>query len=110
MLIVLSYSMAFLVSLALESDPTELVYSQQDMRSHLSICLETATLNTFPTIKRRRTVNKVTKEEECALYCYCRMPDDHNEMVQCELCNEWFHWHCVTNYSPGSNWSCSKCE
>ena len=96
------YSMAILHHLALGCDPTELVYNQPDLRPHLTRCLESSTL----TLKHRKPSNSVSRVEKCIVYCYCRMPDDHTKMVQCD---EWHHIHCVADYVQGESWFCSKC-
>ena len=75
------YSMATMLTLVLGDDPTELVYNQQDMRPHLIQCLGSSTLSPFPALRHRKPVNKVVRIEKCTIYCYCRMPDDHSEMV-----------------------------
>ena len=105
------YSIAMLVDLALGTDPTELVYNQTELRPHLAMCLESVTVTPFPTLKHRKPANKVSKVEECSVYCYCRMPDDHREMVQCDKCNNWYHCHCVTDHvTEALKWFCSGCS
>lgn len=41
----------------------------------------------------------------------CPQPDD-NQMVQCDECDEWFHFECVgvTNTVQDRPWSCRKCK
>ena len=34
------------------------------------------------------------------LYCFCKQPDDGTLMIQCDVCDEWFHGRCV-NITPG---------
>jgi hypothetical protein len=29
------------------------------------------------------------------LYCICRSADETRQMIECEKCNEWFHFDCV---------------
>ena len=102
--------MATALNLALGNDPTEVVYNQPDLRPHLVKCLESATISPFPSLKTRNPANNVTRVEECTIFCYCRMPDDHTEMIQCDNCDNWFHCHCVDDYKENLNWFCSNCE
>ncbi|XP_058456811.1 uncharacterized protein LOC131434173 [Malaya genurostris] len=48
-------------------------------------------------------------ESNCAA---CDRPDTVDEMVQCDRCNEWWHYSCVGVTSSVSEraWSCSKCN
>ena len=103
------YAMAIVLDLASGTDPTEVVYTQPDMRPHLVKCFESKNLSTFPTLKHRKPANKVIRVENCTVYCYCRMPDDHKEMVQCDNCGQWFHCHCVKDYVPNLDWFCLQC-
>ena len=103
------YSMATVLTLASGGDPTQVVYNQPDMRPHFVSCLESKLLSPFPTLKHRKPASKVVKIEKCAVYCYCRMPDDHKEMVQCNDCREWFHCHCV-DYVKNLEWLCLACK
>ena len=34
------------------------------------------------------------------LYCFCKQPDDGTIMIQCDVCDEWFHGRCV-GITPG---------
>lgn len=90
-------------------DPTQVVYNQLDMRPHLVMCFESKILSAFPTLKHRKPASKVIRIEKCKIYCYCRMPDDHKEMVQCDKCGEWFHCHCVNDYDTNLDWFCLGC-
>ena len=42
-------------------------------------------------IKKKKTLLKQNKE----VFCICRSPDDGRLMIQCQLCLEWFHHHCI---------------
>ncbi|KAJ9155551.1 Set1 complex component spp1 [Pleurostoma richardsiae] len=35
------------------------------------------------------------EESDHGPYCICRGPDDHRWMIQCEVCEDWFHGECV---------------
>ena len=38
---------------------------------------------------------KRIQEQAKEIFCICRQPDDGTLMVQCEICLEWFHCHCL---------------
>ena len=101
---------AVLTSLALDQDPTTVVYDQEAMCPHLNTCFETKKIVPFPALKHRRPANKVAKIEECILHCYCRLPDDGYEMVCCDQCDEWYHKACVDDpYCKDGSWLCTHC-
>lgn len=41
----------------------------------------------------------------------CDKPDNM-DMVQCDICDKWFHFNCVgvTQEISGYEWSCQECE
>ena len=42
------------------------------------------------------------------VFCSCRMPATYGDMVQCGLCEQWFHIKCVGLHSlPSSAEECS---
>ncbi|KAI8874116.1 hypothetical protein GQ42DRAFT_175987 [Ramicandelaber brevisporus] len=53
------------------------------------------------------------EEDANAVYCICRKSDDGTPMVQCEECQEWFHFSCVKlRRAPPANrpWKCPSCR
>ena len=56
------------------------------IRQHLAKCLSDCRLSRFPVIDGER---------KC-VFCTCRMPErDGDKMVQCDMCEGWFHPHCL---------------
>ena len=107
------YAIATLTCLALNVDPTSVVFDQEQLRTHLIRCLEKEEISEFPVIKRRRPASRVTKIEICLVYCYCRLPDNEEKMVLCEKCEEWFHLDCIDTPdlpSCDSSWYCATCK
>ncbi|KAK0394020.1 hypothetical protein QR680_000530 [Steinernema hermaphroditum] len=45
------------------------------------------------------------------LYCICRGPHGDRDMVQCEKCEEWYHWDCIgfTQEQADDDFCCAKC-
>ena len=35
------------------------------------------------------------QEDDGKLYCECQRPWQGRFMIQCDYCDEWFHWACV---------------
>jgi hypothetical protein len=46
-------------------------------------------------------------------FCYCREMTDSGDMVQCDTCDEWYHFRCLglPKHSPilECNWICPPC-
>ena len=57
---------------------------------------------------------KVIKNNLKVTYCICKKGDDGRVMIQCELCLDWFHHHCL-NLSQSKarkldNFVCGACK
>ena len=112
------YAIATMVCLAFGDDPTTVVFDQSMLRSHLGECYTKKHLEPFPVIKKRRTMQKVINEQQCAIYCMCRLPDHYGSMmIQCDQCENWFHTTCITSdtlsqgpQSQNSKWYCLNCQ
>ena len=86
------FAIAFATALAHGCNPGS--YDQQNMRQHLSRCLQNKKMEMFE--KTRRTgMRKIIKTVDfLEVYCTCRMPEISGmDMVQCCKCNEWYHMH-----------------
>ena len=70
------YAIATLTCLALEIDPVSVVFDQEQLRTHMIMCMEKGEISAFPVTKRRRPASRVTKTEICLVYCYCKLPDN----------------------------------
>ncbi|KAL4472243.1 hypothetical protein ABPG72_013876 [Tetrahymena utriculariae] len=48
------------------------------------------------------------------VYCVCQKVDTSDDMVYCDLCNDWYHYNCVKftqkNDNQDSNYRCTMCE
>jgi len=104
------FSIAYCTALAHEQDPSGIVFNQSVMRQFLVKCLEEKKMVPFPQVRPKR-LGKPLKVA-VNIYCYCRMPDDGNRMVECSRCRKWYHMNCI-----GSNasvmklkWYCRHCE
>ena len=63
------------------------------MREHLIKCLEGLEMQPFPVIRDRRI--GAASSLKIDVYCYCRSPNDGTQVVQCNMCKDWFHLNCL---------------
>jgi len=107
------HAVAMLASLLLGQDPTTIVYSTEELCLHLTKILEEKKISLFPTIKTRKHATRVTRVEECHIYCICRLPDcGQEDMICCDHCDEWFHSTCLNIFNVslcGDKWYCNDC-
>ena len=87
------YALAMLTCLLLNTDPTTIVFESDKMRPHLVQILQCGKVSVFPIRKHRQPVEKVLRNQEIQIYCYCRLPDwaHDSAMVCCDSCHNWFH-------------------
>ena len=108
------FAIAFATALAYGENPTQYLFVQSEMRSHLTMCLERGQMTMFP-FKKLRKVEKVVKTmEKVRIYCSCHMPDLPNtKWIECTKCKEWYHaTSCVvvpkTAFKSKVPWFCLK--
>ena len=102
------YALAFLTDLCHGINPNTRVYaSAQELRKHLIYCFEQGTMSLFPSTAS--STLEPPSSVMLPIYCLCRMPfvlehltakkqvpkDEDTEMIQCDLCNNWYHHSCV---------------
>ena len=75
------------------NDPSDVSFDQEKMRQHLVQCLEKGRLEAFPRQLNTARFNK-RQTYDIELFCYCSMPECWDDMLQCELCEEWLHMTC----------------
>ena len=63
---------------------------------------------------KKREIKEEDEEELDDYICpQCTKPDDGTPMIQCDKCDEWFHWQCVgilTEPKADTNWMCTFCK
>ena len=108
------FAIAFAYELAVGNLPVhEVRFDQKKMRSHLLSCFEKRELTHFPQARRQpaaqpRQHNNVT----IATLCECKLPEEYDNMILCDLCGKWFHFGCVgydTSISISNEWLCRLC-
>ena len=101
------YAIALSTALTFGIDPTTLHFYQEDMRSHLTECLEKKIMKLFPVLKTRRRAKRVSKTVTIFICPKCKRTDDGTKIVQCQSCNMWYHNTCVLEYNDDEDWYCS---
>ena len=80
------------------------------MKQHIHSCFENRKLTPFP--RASKTGNcSVRNFINIKFYCMCKMPESHDNMVQCETCLSWFHFKCNSyKDTDQSQWVCDECN
>ena len=101
------YAVAFLTDLCHRLDPASCQYaSSKELRQHLIECFEEGRMSPFPSTSRSKGRPMI---KDLHIYCHCRLPyvlehkmkrevqaDEDKHMIQCDLCNNWYHITCVS--------------
>lgn len=106
------FSIAYAYHAARGDDVSQLHFHQAAMREHLVTCFEQEELSPFPLAEHtaRRVVCR-SKHLFVHTYCVCGMPESFDsEMVQCEVCEGWFHFKCMHIRTAPEHWSCNTCN
>ena len=104
------FAIAFAYELANGNDPSDVSFDQGKMRQHLVQCLEKGRLEAFPRQLNTARFNK-RQTYDIGLFCYCSMPECWDDMLQCDLCEEWLHMACEgLKTAPKGEWLCSVCR
>lgn len=90
------FALAFATSLCHGENPSETMYIQHEMRSHLKKCLINRVMTLFPKRSRKRCSTHPL-QMEFNIYCYCRQPQS-GRMIMCDQCHEWFHKACQVQH------------
>jgi hypothetical protein len=95
-------------------------YKIEEMREHLTLCLENGKMYPFPKEEQKTRssaftgIPRVVKLEKRR--CVCGMPDFIDDIIGCEnrKCNRWYHLRCVgisrKRSITGWKWECIKCK
>ena len=107
------YALAFCAALCAGDEPQHITFSKTDMRKHLMQCFTRNEMEPFPgeKVTRKKRVKETVMLE---IICTRRSIEDGN-MVECEVCKEWFHQGCLTVpqsvwKKPSAPWMCHSCE
>ena len=107
------FAIALAVHLALGDDVASLKFDQPRMREHLYKCLHqkkmTGFLQCAQTTARRTPRLRRTYIEICR---NCFMPEECDDTVRCQNCEDWFHVGCLQHDLPqqSDKWRCDNCK
>ena len=90
----------------------EVSFDQSKMRNHLFGCFERGEISPFPR-NRETDVLRVNGPNELVIetFCVCCLPEC-GDMVQCDLCDNWYHLPCLDLGScpeDDQEWLCDFC-
>ncbi len=104
------YSIAAAYNAALGMDLRAVTYNPERMRAHLEQCFEKEELSPFPPAEKRVRRCKLA-HLFVHVYCICGLPDSYDsQMIECESCQQWFHFKCVGLQSGPDSWCCPSCR
>lgn len=105
------FALAYASSICQNIDPATVLYEKLSLRSHFLSCLVNKEFIPFP-YKLKEHCPKPPIRRSFKVYCFCRLPDTGDEMIQCNVCKEWYHFICVSMETkkkvPGV-WICNHC-
>ena len=92
-----------------------MTFKQEEMRNHLSRCLEDTQFSPFPVHVSEVPACQMTstlKYINIEVNCFCGRPDSHQDMIGCDGCDKWYHLNCteLSDSVPDGDWFCSKCS
>jgi len=114
------FAVAFATALLHGQHPGTVTFDVHRMRDHFKECLLMKHFSPFPLINKEDKSVAINPQQSYQLYCTCR--EAYSEygtkptMVQCCLCNSWYHKECdniparVANPSSRVKWKCSACK
>ena len=60
-------------------------------------CFEKQALSPFPQVAGKKLSISVMKHLFIPVHCICKMPESYgSRMVQCDSCDVWFHFKCIS--------------
>ena len=112
------FAVAYATEVCYGMDPTMASFEQSKMNIHLLKCLEEGRMARFPQTCKERTglrpANSIAIH--LPLYCYCIMPDNYDNMIECHHCKLWFHKSCAgingltRRQLKQLHWFCEPCK
>ena len=111
------FAVAYATEICYGKDPAMATFEQSKMNNHLLQCLQEGKITRFP--QTHKAAKGVRQSKSIALYlslyCYCNMPENYDDMIECDCCKGWFHKSCAGIKCLTSRqvkqlaWLCIKC-
>ena len=94
-------------------DPAVVLYKQNAMRKHILNSIEDRVMTAFLSSASRHP--KASIRNNIPVYCICRHTNDDSKMIQCDICQQWFHVACMkidksVYKDRRSMWNCPLCS
>ncbi|XP_069820962.1 uncharacterized protein [Dendropsophus ebraccatus] len=89
------YAIANATAIAEGVNLRNLQFVQSEMRSHLVKCFEIGCMSMFPHEMKNKLKKNLCTKISMTLYCFCHLYEQHEPMVECYECKQWFHFKCV---------------
>ena len=104
------FAIAFATEVAYGGDPVIVSYQQAEMRSHLLSCFEKGELQLFP--RAQRSASVCSRQILCIKTYCCGLPESYCDMIECEVCFNWYHFRCVLVKKKADTvtWICITCS
>ena len=96
-------------------DLSKVSFVPEEMRGHLSTCMENKLLTPFPTEitpgpDKGTRIEKTFKYINIEVSCECKRPDIYQNMIACDNCDRWMHMECAgLSTVPTGQWFCVNC-
>ena len=112
------FAVAHAVEACKGNDPEEACFDLKNMRKHLYNCLNQRVMKPFPQVRSQSLRKLVLRASSqllwYELFCFCKMPDTYDDMMQCDQCSQWIHCSCAglknVKEVVGIVWKCSQCQ
>ena len=106
------FALAFAYEVRNNKDPKAITFHESKMRQrqYFLTCLEKGP---FLSAQRKTQVRHRTLEGAINVFCSCRLPDSDDKMLQCDSCEEWYHFTCIEGadqLSQNTTWHCPVCS
>ena len=87
------FSLAYITSICNGQNLAVLLYKQNAMRKHILNSIEDRVMTAFLTSASR--LPKASISKNIPVYCICWHINDGSKMIQCDVCQQWFHVACM---------------
>ena len=108
------FAIAFAASLCHRIDPSIVTFTERSLRPHIHHAFESEKIDPFPQTSkcgRRATATQIN----ISIYCICHSQQPKEEMIQCDGCDNWYHFVCIragkdkAKMKKQQAWFCKDC-
>ncbi len=88
--LVLWFWCTFIIYIANGDDLSRVKLEQSEMRHQLADCFSKSCISSFPHRIIPTPVHS-PNQATISVYCDCELPEEYDNMVQCDYCDFWYH-------------------